>query len=75
MLRGGIFDGFNEDWADCLAFALGKLDERLGADTSKVNRPDYIKRTIEAVVANEAAKAEQSAHGAGVAAAVSEAAR
>lgn len=56
LLRGGIFDGFNDDWADCLAFALGKLDERLGADCSKVNRPGYIRRTIEAVVAEDAAR-------------------
>ena len=52
LLRGGIHDF--EDWQELIAFAVVKLDQKLGIDTSKATRPDYIGRTIGAVLAREA---------------------
>jgi len=51
LLRAGIHDF--EDWQELIAFAVVKLDQKLGIDTSKATRPDYIGRTIGAVLARE----------------------
>ena len=54
LLRGGIHENV-EDWQELIAFAVVKLDQKLGIDTSKATRPDYIGRTIGAVLARETA--------------------
>jgi hypothetical protein len=54
LLRAGIHDF--EDWQELIAFAVVKLDQKLGVDTSKATRPDYIGRTIGAVLARETAR-------------------
>jgi hypothetical protein len=53
LLRAGIHDF--DDWQELIAFAVLKLDQKLGIDTSKATRPDYIGRTIGAVLARETA--------------------
>ena len=54
LLRAGIHDF--EGWQELIAFAVLKLDQKLGIDTSKATRPDYIGRTIGAVLARETAR-------------------
>jgi hypothetical protein len=55
LIRAGICDFDDcEDWPELVAFAVVKLDQKLGIATSKATRPDYIGRTIGAVLAREA---------------------
>jgi hypothetical protein len=70
LLKAGIFDGFNDDWQDMLAFALVRLAEHHGEDMGKASRRDYLEMTIGNAIADEAAKAESSVHGAAIAASI-----
>lgn len=53
LIRAEIYDF--EDWQELIAFAVVKLDQKLGIDTSKATRPGYIGQTIGAVLARETA--------------------
>ena len=54
LLRSGVHEDV-EDWQELIAFAVVKLDEKLGLPTDKATRPDYLGRTLGAVLARETA--------------------